>query len=75
MAIAQLEVKVDGLIRSIDALTKSVRHCQNTRDEKYVTKSEFAPIRNLIYGMVAVICAGALGAVGTILFIHGRELV
>lgn len=36
--------------------------------EIYVTKDEFAPVRNVVYGLVALILASVIGALLTLLF-------
>jgi hypothetical protein len=47
----------------IGYIKKEVDEIKGLVQTKYVTKEEFLPIKNLVYGMVAVIMTGVIGAV------------
>jgi len=38
-------------------------------DELFVTKTEFCPVRNIVYGLVGLILVGAISAILNLIFI------
>lgn len=50
--------KLDEMKRDISDLKKEMKE----RNDGLVTKSEFAPVRNIVYGMVSLILIGVLSA-------------
>ena len=51
-----------GVITSIKYIQRDIAEINGKLDNKYVTKSEFEPVRNLVYGMVAIILVAVVGA-------------
>jgi len=45
--------KVDELFLKLDALDKKI-------DKKYVTREQFEPVRNIVYGMVGLLLTGII---------------
>lgn len=50
-----IETKLDGIIKSME--------------EKYVTKEQFANVKNIVYGMVTVVLLAVAGAVVSLVVI------
>lgn len=69
---------IDQIINGNEALSSSgvetaIRYIQRDiaeinikLDDKYVTKEEFIPVRNVVYGMVAIILVAVIGAIVTL---------
>lgn len=51
--------KLDEMKRDISDLKKEMKE----RNDGLVTKAEFAPVRNIVYGMVSLILIGVLSAI------------
>jgi len=62
----QNEMAVDVVLAVIQTdisyIKKEVDEIKNLVQEKYVTKEEFIPIKNIVYGMVGLILVGVFGA-------------
>ena len=54
-----IEVELKYIRRDLDDIKKKL-------GEHYITKNEFAPVRNLVYGLVALILTGFMGALVTL---------
>lgn len=67
----QLVEDLLDLKRTVNAASSEVQHKQDDHarqdEERYVTKAEWYPVRNLIYGMVGLVGATLLGAVMAVL--------
>lgn len=50
-----VEVKLEFIIRELDEIKAKLEH-------NYVTEDKFTPIRNIVYGMVALILTSVCGA-------------
>lgn len=53
--LAKMSIKIDNIEVAVNTI--------NTKLEKeYVTQEQFAPIKSIVYGMVALILTGVVGA-------------
>lgn len=59
-------LEVDKFLSLIRQDIKAV----NDKLQQMVTKTEFAPIKMLVYGFTATVLSGALGAILSLVFIH-----
>jgi len=60
--IASIKSDVKNLVKTVDELK-----VQNSKEHeeikgKYVTKSEFNPVKRIVYGMVALVLTGVFAA-------------
>ena len=56
----QLLIRIDERTKLINSEVNSLK---NTISKEYVTHNEFKPVRSIVYGMVAFVLFGILGAV------------
>lgn len=53
----------DALIKQdLEYIARSVNKIEKQLEDNYVTKTEFAPIQRLVYGMVGLVMVTVLGA-------------
>lgn len=57
-----LEVKIAVIQNDVDYLKNRVDEIAEKMDEKFVTQTEFDPIRKLVYGLVGLILTAVVGA-------------
>jgi hypothetical protein len=57
-----LEVKIAVIQNDVDYLKGRVDEISDKLDDKFVTQTEFDPIRKLVYGIVALILTAVVGA-------------
>jgi hypothetical protein len=50
-----------GVVTSIKYIQRDIAEIKEKLDDKYVTKDEFLPVKNIVYGMVAIILIAVLG--------------
>ena len=53
---SSIDVKLDYIQRDVAKINEKLDH-------EYVTKEEFMPVKNIVYGMVGVILLTVLGAI------------
>jgi hypothetical protein len=51
-----------GVITSIKYIQRDIAKINEKLDDTYVTKDQFEPVRNIVYGLVALILIGVVGA-------------
>jgi len=54
---------IDLIVYKLDELKTQVAVMEAKMDKIYVTKVEFQPVRNLVYGMVGILLTGVIGAI------------
>lgn len=73
--IESLAVDVKYIRENIDECKVDIREVKKIVNENYLTKdvfeAEFKPVRNLVYGMVAIVLVAVIGAI-IALVINGR---
>lgn len=57
-----LEARIEVAIEQIRQLRQDVTDIKNKLYADYVTKDEFDPIKKLVYGVVAIVLTGVMGA-------------
>ena len=70
MSNLETELALQG--KDIDYIKKKLDHIDEKLDKHYVTKEEFLPIRNIVYGMVGLILISVTTAL-LALVISGRH--
>jgi hypothetical protein len=50
----------------LDYITKELDKIDDKLTENYVTQDQFSPVRNIVFGMVAIILVGIIGALLTL---------
>lgn len=61
--INMLNTKLEVLQIDIGYIKTALDKIENIINEKYVTRIEFEPIRNLVYGVVSLILMTVIGAI------------
>ncbi len=59
-------IQLGILINSVESLKSDIKELKEKFDklgDKYVTKIEFTPVRNVVYGMVGLFLVGILTAI------------
>jgi ABC-type phosphate transport system permease subunit len=51
-----------GIIASIKYIQRDIAEINLKLDDKYVTKDQFEPVKNVVYGLVALILIAVVGA-------------
>ena len=59
--LARIEERVAGLCGKIDGLSTKMDQRWNYCDQHYVLRSEWEPVRKVVYGMVALILVAVVG--------------
>jgi hypothetical protein len=55
-----------GITKDIDYIKISVTKIETLIENKYVPKSDFEPVRNIVYGMVGILLTGIVIAILTL---------
>lgn len=55
-----IEVKLEFILKELDEIKAQL-------EKKYVSQSEFAPVKNIAYGMVGLILTAVVGALLTLI--------
>lgn len=56
------------LIANSENMTDDIDEIKENLQKQYVTKDQFDPVRNLVYGVVALLLTGFMGTLVTIVF-------
>lgn len=65
-----LEANFTNMQKQLDNIESKIDRVIVIMEEKYVTKEQFSTVRNIVYGMVATILLGVLGAVMSMVVIQ-----
>jgi hypothetical protein len=65
--ITQQEVIVDLLAKDITYIKEKVVIIEKNLENKYVTQDQFAPVKNIVYGLVTLILIAVVGALLTLI--------
>ena len=57
------QVELAVMANKIDHIESNVRDIKEALQEKYVTQDQFEPIKRIVYGMVAIVLTGVIGAI------------
>jgi hypothetical protein len=72
-ALLDIKENVGNLSSSISALQKEVADLKTQLSDKYVTRDEFKPVKNLVYGCVTLILVAVVGALIKLVVIDGAK--
>lgn len=59
-----------GIIASIKYIQRDIAEINVKLDDKYVTKDQFDPVKNIVYGLVALILVAVVGALVALIIIN-----
>lgn len=62
-----------GIVTSIKYIQRDIAEINTKLDDKYVTKDQFDPVRNIVYGLVAVILLAVVGALIALVIINPHK--
>lgn len=51
-----------GMVASLKYIQRDIAEINKKLDDKYVTKDQFDPVKNIVYGLVAIILIAVAGA-------------
>lgn len=54
------------ILTKIEAIEKDITEIKDTLKANYVTQDQFAPVKNVVYGMVTLILVAVVGAIVTL---------
>ena len=57
------DIQVKLILQDLKYIKQRLDHITTDLESKYVRRTEFAPVRNLIYGLVGVLLLGLIGAI------------
>lgn len=63
------EVKIGKIEKDIEYIKLNIAEMNLKLDEKYVTHAEFAPVKKIVYGMVAIILIGFVTSIASLIYI------
>lgn len=69
MVIRKSQINLEDfgkLVQKVDDIKDDVTEIKRLLTENYVTKSEFTPVKNLVYGVVSLILVSFVGALITL---------
>ena len=58
----KMKVNMGQLQKDVEYIREMVEHIEKELEDRYVTKEKFAPIQNIVYGMVGAILLAFLYA-------------
>lgn len=58
----RIDERTNTLNTKVNEIKGELHDLRTVIDAKYVTREEFLPVRNIIYGLVGMILMGVLGA-------------
>jgi len=61
-------MKHELLESRINAMQEDIREIKDVLHARYVSQDQFAPVKNVVYGMVGLIMATVVGAIMALLF-------
>lgn len=68
----KLESDIALQAKDIEYIKEKVKHIDDKLTSSYVTRNEFVPIKNIVYGMVGTILLAVLGALMTLIIGGGK---
>jgi hypothetical protein len=67
--LVKIETQTDSMAETLDQISKKLDRFFDDSDKRYVTQTEFKPIKDLVYGGVAFILIAFLAAVVTLVIV------
>lgn len=60
--VALMKKDIDYVVRSIDDLKVSVNEVKKNTEANFVTKAEFTPVKQIVYGIIGLVLMAVFGA-------------
>lgn len=65
-SLSALEVTIEFIKQDISETKTMVRELSKRLDERFVTVDQFAPVKTVVYGLVALILSAVIGGLITL---------
>lgn len=60
--ISRINSDLIGIAKDISYISSDVKEIKEKMESNYVTKDQFEPVKNIVYGMVSLILLAVVGA-------------
>ena len=61
MPTDNIETKMEVALEQLVRVREDLKELNNKIDNNYVTRIEFEPVRNIVYGLVSLLLTGVIG--------------
>ena len=61
MPTDNIETKMEVALEQLVRVREDLKELHNKIDNNYVTRIEFEPVRNIVYGLVSLLLTGVIG--------------
>lgn len=61
---------ITRLIEQVSRMEEDVKSIRHSLDDKYVTQDQFEPVKQIVYGLVAVVLLGVVAALISLVIIR-----
>jgi len=62
MPTDNIETKMEVALEQLVRVREDLKELNNKIDNNYVTRIEFEPVRNIVYGLVSLLLTGIIGS-------------
>jgi len=64
--VAVMSNDMKHLLKEVDTVKGHVKDVKKQVSDSYVTKQEFEPVKKIVYGLVGLLLASVVGAIGAL---------
>ena len=61
MSTENIETKMEVALEQLVRVREDLKELNNKIDNNYITRIEFEPVRNIVYGLVSLLLTGVIG--------------
>lgn len=61
MPTDNIETKMEVALEQLVRVREDLKELNNKIDNNYITRIEFEPVRNIVYGLVSLLLTGVIG--------------
>lgn len=62
MSTDNIETKIEVALEQLVRVREDIKELNTKIDNNYVTRIEFEPVRNIVYGLVSLLLTGIIGS-------------
>ena len=62
MPTDNIETKMEVALEQLVRVREDLKELNNKIDNNYITRIEFEPVRNIVYGLVSLLLTGIIGS-------------
>lgn len=62
MPTDNIETKMEVALEQLVRVREDLKELNNKIDNNYITRIEFEPVRNIVYGLVSLLLTGVIGS-------------